>query len=204
MTKRSLTCLRAHVLSRRGRLPAVVTRRAFRGLSALRVSKRRSRSHDRVARSSYLHGLPVTLLRYPVAHESGLWMSRVLPKANPLLTPPSKLSYASDIQNQLSIGMWRRLVKTASVVQYWSYYLYNDWENKHEGDWESVQVDIAGFIGPGLSRAVSPLRWFYSAHGRGTVGTCASPDACLNTKVYVARGSHAGYFEQGEFDVEAY
>ena len=26
------------------------------------------------------------------------------------------------------------------VLQYWFFYVYNDWNNLHEGDWENVQL----------------------------------------------------------------
>ena len=26
------------------------------------------------------------------------------------------------------------------VVQYWFFYLYNDWNDRHEGDWEMIQL----------------------------------------------------------------
>ena len=85
------------------------------------------------------------------------------------------------------------------VLQYWIYYLYNGWENDHEGDWETVMVDLMGWDSPGV---VSPLRWFYSVHERGTISTC-SAGACANPVVHVARGSHANYFEPGVYEVTA-
>jgi hypothetical protein len=85
------------------------------------------------------------------------------------------------------------------VLQYWTYYLYNGWENDHEGDWETVMVDLMGWDSPDV---VSPLRWFYSVHERGTISTCAA-GACVHPVVHVAHGSHANYFDAGVFEVTA-
>jgi hypothetical protein len=92
------------------------------------------------------------------------------------------------------LGNYRR------IVQYWVYYLFNDWENKHEGDWEVVMADLLGWTSPGTATV---LRWFYSAHERGTVRTCSSGGDCVHPNVYVARGSHANYVEPGTYEVTA-
>ena len=33
------------------------------------------------------------------------------------------------------------------ALTYWVYYLFNNFANIHEGDWESVQVDLVGSDG---------------------------------------------------------
>jgi hypothetical protein len=102
--------------------------------------------------------------------------------------------------NVLAVGPHRR------IIQYWTYYLYNDWNNKHEGDWESVQVDVVGLNpilripGTEPKPTIAPIRLFYSAHGRGAVGLC--PEDCRHPIVYVAAGSHANYFRAGKYRVE--
>ena len=37
-------------------------------------------------------------------------------------------------------------------LQYWFFYIFNDWNNKHEGDWEMVQLDFHASTESKLSR----------------------------------------------------
>ena len=64
----------------------------------------------------------------------------------------------------------------------------------------AVIVDVLGWSSPGQ---VSALRGFYSAHERGTVGTCSSMEDCVHPDVHVALGSHASYLEPRTFEVTA-
>lgn len=75
-------------------------------------------------------------------------------------------------------------VKT--VIQYWFFYAFNKGElNKHEGDWEMVQVVISGG---------KPSGAMYSQHHSGQRATWDQVEKEGNhIKVYVARGSHANY-----------
>ncbi len=74
------------------------------------------------------------------------------------------------------------------TIQYWLFYYYNDWFNKHEGDWEMVQVM--------LSAAGEPEGVVLSQHHGGTRrpwGTVQVEEG-THPAVYVALGSHANYF----------
>ncbi|NLE45423.1 MAG: PrsW family intramembrane metalloprotease [Chloroflexi bacterium] len=74
------------------------------------------------------------------------------------------------------------------TVQYWALYFYNDWFNKHEGDWEMVQVILRGDEHP---------EWvIFSQHHGGTRRPWRSVSVEDDTHpvVYVAKGSHANYF----------
>ncbi len=75
-----------------------------------------------------------------------------------------------------------------SVIQYWLFYYYNDWFNKHEGDWELVQL----MLGPDGS----PEWLVYSQHHGGTrrAWDAAQIEDGTHPAVYVALGSHANYF----------
>ena len=67
-------------------------------------------------------------------------------------------------------------------------YQYNDWFNKHEGDWEMVQVMLAADGEP---------EWVVvSQHHGGTrrAWSETSIEEGTHPAVYVARGSHANYF----------
>lgn len=71
-------------------------------------------------------------------------------------------------------------------VQYWLFYAFNDGEhNRHEGDWEMVQVVIPSY----------GEKWVgYSQHYLGQKATWRLVEKEGNhIKVYVARGSHANY-----------
>lgn len=74
------------------------------------------------------------------------------------------------------------------TIQYWFFYFYNDWFNKHEGDWEMIQVM--------LDRTGKPEWVVYSQHQGGTRRLWRDVPVENGTHpiVYVALGSHANYF----------
>ncbi len=74
------------------------------------------------------------------------------------------------------------------TIQYWLFYYYNDWFNKHEGDWEMVQVV--------LTAAGQPEWVVLSQHHGGTrrPWSGAQIEAGTHPAVFVALGSHANYF----------
>jgi Vacuolar protein sorting-associated protein 62 len=84
-------------------------------------------------------------------------------------------------------------------LQYWFFYFYNDYNligrilkaGLHEGDWEMVQVRL---------RDEQPDRAVYTQHAHAEGRQWNEVDVVPGTDrpiVYVARGSHAGYFEPG-------
>jgi hypothetical protein len=89
-----------------------------------------------------------------------------------------------------------RLARQSSTgrlaLEYWFLYLYNDFTDRHEADWEGVTV----FLEDG-----SPIGASYSQHqGRKwTPWGAAPPDA--GPTVYVGRGSHANYARPGAYRV---
>lgn len=113
----------------------------------------------------------------------------------------------ADIPSQSERGAWHRygeileqadqafhpavygryLQGPPAVLQYWYLYVYNDFWNNHEADWEMVTVELDDDQAPtriGLSSHLGGTRRDWSGVGR--VGD--------RPVVYVARGSHAGYF----------
>ena len=85
-------------------------------------------------------------------------------------------------------------------LQYWFFYIYNDWWNNHEGDWEMITVE--------LDKDGNPLRVGYSQHHGGEiepVGVVRSWSELMkmgaieknHPVVYVAEGSHASYPNPG-------
>ena len=82
-------------------------------------------------------------------------------------------------------------------VQYWIYWYYNDWNNKHESDWEGITVVFdATSIDEAL--ASEPIAVGYSQHEGGERADW--DDDKLSREgdrpvVYSSAGSHASYFQ---------
>ena len=85
-------------------------------------------------------------------------------------------------------------------LQYWFFYFYNDYNligsfihaGRHEGDWEMIQIR--------LDEAQEPDCAVYAQHNSAEVRRWDQVDRVPGTDqplVYVARGSHASYFEPG-------
>lgn len=91
-------------------------------------------------------------------------------------------------------------------LQYWFWYFYNDYQlalgaGTHEGDWEMIQLRIH-------QDREEPDVAVYAQHRHGEKRNWeavervdGSPDTPV---VYVARGSHASYFEKGFHQTEAW
>ena len=82
------------------------------------------------------------------------------------------------------------------AVQYWLYYTFNDFTDKHESDWEMAQVDFAA-ADPAAALAAGPYEVDLSQHAGGE--RSAWSDAKLDKRgthpvIYDATGSHANYF----------
>ncbi len=82
------------------------------------------------------------------------------------------------------------------VVQYWFYWYFNDWNDKHEGDWEGIQV-----LFPAASAAealqVGPTEVGYAQHEGGeSAGWSHTKLERRGDRpvVYSSVGSHASYF----------
>ncbi|MEA2431094.1 MAG: hypothetical protein QOI19_1567 [Thermoleophilaceae bacterium] len=84
-------------------------------------------------------------------------------------------------------------------LQYWFFYFYNDYNligpfihaGLHEGDWEMIQIRL---------RADTPDLAVYCQHAESTSRDWRQVDTLpggVRPIVYVARGSHASYFEPG-------
>jgi hypothetical protein len=84
------------------------------------------------------------------------------------------------------------------ALQYWLYYPFNDWNNKHESDWEMVQLMFdAATVSEALERR--PTEVGYSQH-EGAERASWVDDKLqkqgTHPVVFPGRGSHADYFEQ--------
>jgi hypothetical protein len=91
--------------------------------------------------------------------------------------------------------------KDALWLQYWFWYFYNDYNlignflkaGLHEGDWEMIQIRLQEDETPDLA--------IYAQHATAETRRWNQVDLIPGTDrplVYVARGSHASYFEPGK------
>ncbi|HZT85432.1 MAG TPA: hypothetical protein VE984_08445 [Gaiellaceae bacterium] len=82
-------------------------------------------------------------------------------------------------------------------LQYWFFYVYNDFNNKHEGDWELIQLDFDAAT-PAAALRTHPFEVGYSQHAAGERAEWGAAKLELvdgtHPVVYPAEGSHAGYF----------
>jgi len=82
-------------------------------------------------------------------------------------------------------------------LQYWFFYPFNDWNNKHEGDWEMIQLV---FRAPDAHQALAtkPFEIGYSSHEGAERATWGDDKLELvdgtHPVVYPAAGSHANKF----------
>ena len=83
------------------------------------------------------------------------------------------------------------------ALQYWFFYVYNDFNNKHEGDWEMIQLDFAAAT-PTAALRTHPYEVGYSQHEGAERAAWGEPKLELqggtHPIVYPAEGSHANYF----------
>ena len=85
------------------------------------------------------------------------------------------------------------------ALQYWMFYVYNDWNNLHEGDWEMIQLN---FDAASAAQALheTPVEVGYSQHTGGEAAGWGDDKLEIvggsHPVVYPASGSHAGFFDQ--------
>jgi len=99
----------------------------------------------------------------------------------------------NNLRDAYPTTVYARVVRAGDgrvAIQYWLFYYYNDWYNKHEGDWEMVQVE--------LDASSQPTRAVYAQHHGGTLRPwSAVRKEGTHPRAYVALGSHATYFAPG-------
>ena len=82
-------------------------------------------------------------------------------------------------------------------LQYWLYYVFNDWNNLHEGDWEMIQL-VFDASSPAQALHRSPVEVGYSQH-EGAEGAAWGDDKLervdgTHPVVHPAAGSHANFY----------
>ena len=84
------------------------------------------------------------------------------------------------------------------ALQYWLYYVFNDWNNTHEGDWEMVQL-VFDTDDPREALSREPVEVGYSQHEGGERATWDDDKLEVvdgtHPVAYPAAGSHANFYE---------
>ena len=85
------------------------------------------------------------------------------------------------------------------ALQYWFFYYFNDFNNKHEGDWEMIQLHFdADSVEEALGQ--EPVQVAFAQHSGGETADWDAPKLereGTRPVVYASSGSHASYFGPG-------
>ncbi len=87
------------------------------------------------------------------------------------------------------------------ALQYWFFWVFNDWNDKHEGDWEMIQLlfdadDAADAL------AIEPTSTAYAQHEGSETAEWSSGKVLLadgHPVTYPSAGSHADYYTQAQW-----
>ncbi|GAA1502199.1 hypothetical protein [Nocardioides humi] len=90
------------------------------------------------------------------------------------------------------------------ALMYFFFYAFNDYNNKHEGDWERIQLEFeAPDAATALAEGMEPDLAVYSQHYGAEKAAWGSAKLELedetHPRVYVSAGSHASQFSAGVF-----
>jgi hypothetical protein len=88
------------------------------------------------------------------------------------------------------------------ALEYWFYYPFNDFNNKHESDWETIQVEFdVGTAAEALT--TDPVTVLYSQHEAGEESAWDDPKLALDDgthpEVFASAGSHSNHYASGLF-----
>jgi len=148
-----------------------------------------------VARLAALRGNPEAYLKLPPATDDRLAQQRLYEEV-----------VAGDTSGRYGVTAYARVHCAATtagmgeftVLQYWLFYLYNNASNMHEGDWELVQIVLGADRRP-LYAAYAQHNTYSWRHWDEVLlysrETSPDDDPGEHPRVYVARGSHASYFQ---------
>jgi hypothetical protein len=106
--------------------------------------------------------------------------------------------YNTIVGSGIRQGVYGRVVHQGdrTVIQYWlNYYFNNHPMLSHEGDWELIEVE--------LDSDGQPARVSASQHAYGKIRRWRDMETRSGHPViYVAKGSHANYFDPGDHSIE--
>ncbi|MCU0306209.1 MAG: hypothetical protein MUE51_00280 [Thermoleophilia bacterium] len=113
--------------------------------------------------------------------------------------------WAERLAGQRPATTYARVVTQADrpgklALQYWFFYIFNDFNNKHEGDWEMIQI-VFDAADARQALAEGPTEVGYSQHESAERAAWGSAKLRVvdgsHPVVYPAAGSHANYFDSG-------
>lgn len=87
------------------------------------------------------------------------------------------------------------------ALQYWFWWVYNDWNDKHEGDWEMIQL-LFPATDAAAALARQPTQVAFAQHEGSEVASWEDPKLLRDgdhVAVYPGEGSHAAYFTQARW-----
>ncbi|MGH2532863.1 MAG: hypothetical protein ACRDJW_11245 [Thermomicrobiales bacterium] len=126
---------------------------------------------------------------------------------NPLRAGCTYEQYARERMRSLSLAptahahIAREEGRDGFAIQYWLFYVFNDFNNKHEGDWEMIQVVFdADTVEEALE--ADPVEVGYAQHGGGEWAAWDDPKLEKedgHPVVYVSRGSHASQYDSAVY-----
>lgn len=87
------------------------------------------------------------------------------------------------------------------VLQYWFFWVFNDWNDRHEGDWEMIQL-LFESDSPAAALASGPVSVAFAQHEGSETADWNDPKILRDgdhVVVYPGQGSHAAYFTQAQW-----
>ena len=91
-------------------------------------------------------------------------------------------------------GKQQEINQNVIVLQYWFFYVFNDWNNNHEGDWEMIQLKVD-------KSNLTPIEATYSFHWGGITHNWSNiSKSGTHPKVYVVEGGHGSWSAPGNHD----
>lgn len=87
------------------------------------------------------------------------------------------------------------------ALQYWFFWYFNDWNDKHEADWEGIQL-LFDAPDPAAALSATPVSVAYAQHEGGERASWSDEKLQRfgdRPVVYSSRGSHASYFTSAVF-----
>lgn len=88
------------------------------------------------------------------------------------------------------------------ALQYWFFYVYNDWNDRHEGDWEMIQL-LFDDADPVAAATAGPTVVAFAQHEGAELADWTSGDVEIvdgtHPVVYPGDGSHAAYFRADQW-----
>jgi hypothetical protein len=136
-----------------------------------------------------------TLFSLPTTPGSAyLDVSGAEPNTNPATYPQIQARLqAATPRPSIYWHITRQPAAGRTAIEYWFLYLYNDFYDRHEADWEGITVFL---------QDTTPLGVSYSAHqGRRWSAWNTQTTTGTHPIVYVARGSHANYPKPGRYTI---